>query len=406
MRGFFAIGAEGISKPMNLGNLIRSAHAFGASFVFLVNADYAVRSARSDTSQAEFQLPVYDFASVAELQLPRGCRLVGCELVDDAVELPSFRHPPQRRLRVRARAQLAVARRCWRAATTWCASRRDSASISRSPARSSCMIGCSRSDDSRRGRYMSADRPRRCRIMSTAPSSGSAGGGRLTSSRRERWPALAPAVRCFRSPCASHYDTRVTEMIFAAARIPMRHWLRGALVFTMLAIARSIARLGPGAETDRLPTGPGRSTRSPTVAAGSAIWRASRQARPGTSRDVTTRRYWSCVCPGKSASMSRVHPGYPYKKDSKVKVTVDGRGFDLFTDGEHAFSFDADDQGTGRRDEARQQHDRARHVGQGYLLARHLLAQGLHRRHRRPAGRLCQVSPPRRGRWPRTAVRA
>jgi tRNA G18 (ribose-2'-O)-methylase SpoU len=93
MRGFFAIGAEGISKPMNLGNLIRSAHAFGASFVFLVNADYAVRSARSDTSQAEFQLPVYDFASVEALRLPRGCRLVGCELVDDAVDLPSFRHP-------------------------------------------------------------------------------------------------------------------------------------------------------------------------------------------------------------------------------------------------------------------------------------------------------------------------
>ena len=41
--------------------------------------------------------------------------------------------------------------------------------------------------------------------------------------------------------------------------------------------------------------------------------------------------------------MSRVHPGYAYKKDSKVKVTFEGRGFDLFTDGEHAFSFDADD---------------------------------------------------------------
>jgi tRNA G18 (ribose-2'-O)-methylase SpoU len=93
LRGFFAIGAEGISKPMNLGNLVRSAHAFGASFVFLVKADYAVRSARSDTSQAEFQLPVYDFATPAELQLPRGCRLVGCELVDDAVDLPSFCHP-------------------------------------------------------------------------------------------------------------------------------------------------------------------------------------------------------------------------------------------------------------------------------------------------------------------------
>ena len=28
-RGFFAIGADGISKAMNLGNLIRSANAFG-----------------------------------------------------------------------------------------------------------------------------------------------------------------------------------------------------------------------------------------------------------------------------------------------------------------------------------------------------------------------------------------
>jgi tRNA G18 (ribose-2'-O)-methylase SpoU len=92
-RGFFAIGAEGISKPMNLGNLVRSAHAFGASFVFLVKADYAVQRARSDTSQAEFQLPVYDFASVEALSLPRGCRLVGCELVDEAIPLPSFRHP-------------------------------------------------------------------------------------------------------------------------------------------------------------------------------------------------------------------------------------------------------------------------------------------------------------------------
>lgn len=93
-RGFFAVGAEGISKPMNLGNLVRSAHAFGASFVFLVDADYAVRRARSDTSRAEFQLPVYDYPSPEAFRLPRGCRLVGCELVEHAVDLPSFGHPP------------------------------------------------------------------------------------------------------------------------------------------------------------------------------------------------------------------------------------------------------------------------------------------------------------------------
>ena len=38
-RGYFAIGVEGISKPVNLGNLPRSAHAFGASFVFTIAAD-------------------------------------------------------------------------------------------------------------------------------------------------------------------------------------------------------------------------------------------------------------------------------------------------------------------------------------------------------------------------------
>ncbi len=30
MRGYFAIGVEDIGKEMNMGNLFRSAHAFGA----------------------------------------------------------------------------------------------------------------------------------------------------------------------------------------------------------------------------------------------------------------------------------------------------------------------------------------------------------------------------------------
>jgi tRNA G18 (ribose-2'-O)-methylase SpoU len=93
MRGYFGIGAEGISKPMNLGNLIRSAHAFGASFVFLVDAHYTVKSALSDTSHAETQLPLYRVASVEELVLPGRCQLIGVELLDEAIDLPSFRHP-------------------------------------------------------------------------------------------------------------------------------------------------------------------------------------------------------------------------------------------------------------------------------------------------------------------------
>ena len=40
MKGYFGIGVEGISKAMNVGTLFRTAHAFGASFVFTVRAQY------------------------------------------------------------------------------------------------------------------------------------------------------------------------------------------------------------------------------------------------------------------------------------------------------------------------------------------------------------------------------
>ena len=34
MKGYFGIGVEGISKATNVGTLLRTAHAFGAAFVF------------------------------------------------------------------------------------------------------------------------------------------------------------------------------------------------------------------------------------------------------------------------------------------------------------------------------------------------------------------------------------
>ena len=43
MRGYFGIGVEGISKSFNVGNLFRSAHAFGASFVFTETASKPTR---------------------------------------------------------------------------------------------------------------------------------------------------------------------------------------------------------------------------------------------------------------------------------------------------------------------------------------------------------------------------
>ncbi len=96
MRGFFGIGVEGISKPMNLGSLLRSAHAFGASFAFTIGAAFdAKAAAQSDTSAAVASQPFHAYGNLADLKLPHGCRLVGVEFREDAADLPSFTHPGQ-----------------------------------------------------------------------------------------------------------------------------------------------------------------------------------------------------------------------------------------------------------------------------------------------------------------------
>lgn len=94
-RGYFGIGAERISKALNLGNLMRSAHGFGASFTFTVGGTYQALEARADTSKGAKHLPHYNWTSAAELVLPAGCRLVGVELLEEAIDLPSFHHPAQ-----------------------------------------------------------------------------------------------------------------------------------------------------------------------------------------------------------------------------------------------------------------------------------------------------------------------
>lgn len=92
-RGYFAIGAEKSSKALNLGNIMRSAHGFGASFTFTVGAMYQAMEARADTSKGQWHLPHYNWATLEEMHLPQGCTLVGVELTEDAIDLTVFRHP-------------------------------------------------------------------------------------------------------------------------------------------------------------------------------------------------------------------------------------------------------------------------------------------------------------------------
>ena len=92
-RGYFGIGVEGISKAYNLGAVMRTAHAFDASFAFTVDAAVDLYKTQvTDTSRSHTHLPLYEWTSVEDMALPKGCELIGIELTEDAIDLPSFRH--------------------------------------------------------------------------------------------------------------------------------------------------------------------------------------------------------------------------------------------------------------------------------------------------------------------------
>ena len=93
-RGYFGIGVEGVSKSANVGALLRTGHAFGAAFCFTVGSGWDARASRlADTADTPSHVPLWRVPSVGALELPQGCVLVGIELLDDATDLPSFRHP-------------------------------------------------------------------------------------------------------------------------------------------------------------------------------------------------------------------------------------------------------------------------------------------------------------------------
>lgn len=95
MRGYYGIGIEGASKPMNFGNLSRTAYGFGASFTFTVSPSKNFTAPASDTTKSGDHMPYYSYPSLADFVLPENCHLVGVELVDEATDLPEFHHPMQ-----------------------------------------------------------------------------------------------------------------------------------------------------------------------------------------------------------------------------------------------------------------------------------------------------------------------
>jgi tRNA G18 (ribose-2'-O)-methylase SpoU len=92
---FFGIGIQNGKTPENLGSLWRSAQNLGASFIFTIGNRYAKQS--SDTHDAVKSIPYFHYSTFEDFfnNLPKGARIVGVELNDEAEPLETFNHPRQ-----------------------------------------------------------------------------------------------------------------------------------------------------------------------------------------------------------------------------------------------------------------------------------------------------------------------
>ncbi|RAJ15194.1 RNA methyltransferase [Olleya aquimaris] len=90
---YFGIGIQNGKTPENLGVLWRSAQNLGASFIFTIGNRYAKQAC--DTHNAVKAMPYYHYNNFEDFynHLPKGTRLVGVELTEQAIPLETFNHP-------------------------------------------------------------------------------------------------------------------------------------------------------------------------------------------------------------------------------------------------------------------------------------------------------------------------
>ncbi len=92
-RGYFGIGIYHPKTTENIGTLWRSAHNFGADFIFTIGKRYKRQA--SDTTKAERHIPLYEYNTFEEFKknLPKGCRIVCIEQSDQSRDLKDSVHP-------------------------------------------------------------------------------------------------------------------------------------------------------------------------------------------------------------------------------------------------------------------------------------------------------------------------
>lgn len=91
-RGYFGIGIYHPKTTENIGTLWRSAHNFGADFIFTIGKRYKQQA--SDTTKAQRHIPLFEYRSFEDFKehLPSGCQMVFIEQTDGAKDLKDTCH--------------------------------------------------------------------------------------------------------------------------------------------------------------------------------------------------------------------------------------------------------------------------------------------------------------------------
>lgn len=92
-RGYYGIGMFEPKTLDNFGGIMRSAHAFGADFVFTIGNRYIKEA--TDTTKAERHLPLFHYNDWSDFleHLPKDTDIVAVEITEKATSLEEYHHP-------------------------------------------------------------------------------------------------------------------------------------------------------------------------------------------------------------------------------------------------------------------------------------------------------------------------
>jgi len=93
MRGYFGIGIYHTKTEVNVGTLWRSAHNFGAAFIFTIARRYKRQA--SDTTKAWKTIPLHHYESFADFRdhIPFDCQLIAIEQSNKSESILKYSHP-------------------------------------------------------------------------------------------------------------------------------------------------------------------------------------------------------------------------------------------------------------------------------------------------------------------------